>query len=136
MSQLPPPPESALAAFNDIKRDRLMFRATLHFIIVITVAGIGLYMPTKAEKWTRAQLESKEKRVVEVLCSDDSIIKGNYVLALGEAIVVDLENNGQSQRILIRQDQIRRIIKHLPADEKPAVVHEIIPAPAPSPDPS
>ena len=127
--KIPSPPDQLLADFDSPMKARRMFIATAQMLILFSIIGIGLSMPAKAKARVKDYLESSQKSHVEVLCIDDSIVKGEYVLALGDAIVVDLEQAGQPMRVLIKQAQIKRIIKLLsmPAEEAPA-----LPEPAPT----
>jgi len=139
--KIPSPPDQLLVDFANPTKDRSMFIATAQMLIVFSLIGIGLSMPAKAKARVNAHLKSSEKSHVEVLCTDDSIVKGEYVLSLGDAIVVDLEQDNRPMRVLIKQAQIKRIIKLLP--EKPAKVPKVspvsnessIPSPAPSAQP-
>lgn len=112
--KIPRPPDELLADFDNPMKARRMFIATAQMLILFSIIGIGLSMPAKAKARVKAHVESTQKSHVEVLCTDDTIVKGEYVLALGDAILVDLEQAGQPMRVLIKQAQIKRIIKLLP----------------------
>ena len=114
------PPASLIASLNDPEKDRRMLAATLHVVIVLTLVGIGLSMPAKARKSVENYAASTDKPLVEALCIDGTVVSGTYVISLGDAVVIDTQDAGQPRRVLLKQSQLKRFDKLLPA--KPAAV--------------
>jgi hypothetical protein len=134
LRKIPQPSDELLSDLNNPLKDRRMFIATFHAIVVFVIIGTGLYMPSKAKARVKAHLDSTNKSFVEVVCEDGATVRGEYILALGDAIVIDLEETGQPMRVLIKQAQIKRIIKLLPKKhaavaKEPSSQTTITPAP-------
>jgi hypothetical protein len=109
------PPASLIASLNDPEKDRRMIAAAFHAGIVLAIVGIGLGMPAKARNRVENYAASNDKALVEALCIDGTVVSGNYVLALGDAVVIDTQDAGQPRRVLLKQSQLKRFDKLLPA---------------------
>ncbi|HSI08678.1 MAG: hypothetical protein ACAH89_10420 [Rariglobus sp.] len=121
------PPASLIASLNDPVKDHRMFAATAHVAIVLTIVGIGLGMPAKARKRVENYTRSTDKALVEAMCVDGSVVSGTYVISLGDAVVIDTQDAGQPRRVLLKQSQLKRFDKLLPA--KPAIAGKTEPTP-------
>lgn len=101
--------------------------------IVVTILSVGLSMSPKAIKRVAAYNALERKPRVEVLCSDGVLLKGFYVAPIGDGLLVDVTENGQFKRVLLRGTGINRITRVFDnAPVSPGAPKDVKPEPPPS----